>query len=71
MVSPSGSMSPVDSKIYALRDVTSTVRSIPLQTSSIMCKKIAENPESLVLDVKFGGGAFNEDKVESLELAKR
>ena len=64
MVSPAGDMAPVDKKIYALRDVTSTVRSIPLQTSSIMCKKIAENPESLVLDVKFGKGAFNQDKEE-------
>ncbi|GMI00499.1 hypothetical protein TrVE_jg2429 [Triparma verrucosa] len=70
MISPAGDMAPVDKRIYALRDVTSTVRAIPLQTSSIMCKKLAENPESLVLDVKFGSGAFNHEVEESIELAK-
>lgn len=57
--------------MYALRDVTSTVTSLPLQTSSIMSKKIAERPDSLVLDVKFGRGSFNEHVEDSLELAKR
>ena len=56
--------------MYALRDVTSTVRSLPLQTSSIMSKKIAERPDSLVLDVKFGRGSFNSNVDESIELAK-
>jgi len=70
MISPAGDMAPVDKRVYALRDVTSTVRAIPLQTSSIMCKKLAENPDSLVLDVKFGLGAFNQEVTESIELAK-
>jgi pyrimidine-nucleoside phosphorylase len=56
--------------MYALRDVTSTVRSLALQTSSIMSKKIAERPDSLVLDVKFGKGSFQNNVEESIELAK-
>ena len=71
IVSPSKDICPADRRMYALRDVTSCVRSLPLQTSSIMCKKIAERPDSLVLDVKFGKGSFNNDVEESLELAKR
>ena len=59
-----------DRKFYALRDVTATVRSIALQTASIMSKKLAENPDSLVLDVKTGRGAFNHEFEESLALAK-
>ena len=70
IVSTSADMCPADRKMYALRDVTATVRGVPLQTASIMCKKLAEGPDSLVLDVKTGSGAFNPDEAESIELAK-
>jgi len=69
IVSPSKAMVPADKRMYALRDVTSTVSCLPLQISSIMSKKIAERPDSLVLDVKFGLGSFNKNVEESLQLA--
>ena len=70
LIGQTDEIAPADKKIYALRDVTATIDSIPLITASIMSKKLAEGANGIVMDIKVGSGAFMRNRVQAKKLAK-